>query len=96
MILTHRDGTIPNFLLAVTMVRKLSGVFPSASTWCHKLVTRHSRTNNSKLGYLPKHGCAISGCRLSHKLDRVRFNIGFPVVRIDGRSVGRSVGRTVT
>ena len=89
MILTHRDGTIPNFLLAVAMVRKLSGVFPSASTWCHKLVTRHSRTNNSKLGYLPKHGCAISGCKLSHKLDRVRFNIGFPVVRIDGRSVGR-------
>ena len=79
------------FTCSRSLVRKLSGVFPSASTWCYKLGTRHSRTNNSKLGYLPQNGCAISGCRLSHKLDRVRFNIGFPVVGMDGRSVGRTV-----
>ena len=28
-------------------------LFPWASSWCSKIVTRLSRTNNSKLGYLP-------------------------------------------
>ena len=43
----------------------------------------------------PQHEGAISGCRLPYKLESVKFNIGCPVVRTDGRSDGRTVARTI-
>ena len=39
------------------------------------------------------YACAISGCRLPHKLESVAIHTGFPVVRKGGRAAGPSVKR---
>ena len=39
----------------------------------------------------PQHGYAIQGCRLPDQQERLTFNVGFPVVRTDRRSGGRTV-----
>ena len=36
---------------------------------------------------LQKYGCAISGCRLPHQLERVIFHIDCPEVQTDGCTV---------
>ena len=44
----------------------------------------------------PQHECAITGCRLPYQLESVKFNIGCPVVRTDGRSDGRAYDQVTT
>ena len=52
IVLAHGNGTIPQFhLFRFQNKRSVVFLFPWALSWCSKIVTRLSRTNNSKLGY---------------------------------------------